>query len=225
MTLFRLTAALVIAGVAGAIILDLRRGRKTWSGTWRMFRDQARSAFASWNERGRMSPGEMNDTLRRLAYVCSAGLFAILAVTGFLPVVLLGDRLSGLLLIIHVTAAPLFAVSLAALALLWAHRLRFQEDDWHILLNPAKRARATRDRWPSLAVKAAFWLVLLCSLPLMGSIILSLFPLFGTEGEEALARLHGYSALLMLPASIAVIHLTISYIRHASEQPSKESTR
>jgi hypothetical protein len=59
----------------------------------------------------------------------------------------------------------------------------------------------------------------------MGSIILGLFPLFGTEGQEALIRSHGYSALLLLVAAVVVIHLTIAYLQNTSEQPSKEHTQ
>jgi len=102
------------------------------------------------------------------------------------------------------------------------HDLRFDEDDWHIVLDPMHRKRSTKERRIRLALKVGFWLVLVFSLPLMGSIILVLFPLFGTEGETALARVHGYSALLILVASIVVMHLTIAYLQHTSEQSSKE---
>jgi hypothetical protein len=57
----------------------------------------------------------------------------------------------------------------------------------------------------------------------MGSIILGLFPIFGTGGQEALIRTHGYSALLIFVASVLAIHVTIAYVQHTSEQTSKES--
>jgi hypothetical protein len=157
-----------------------------------------------------------------MAYGLSAAFFLLLALTGFLPVLILGKHLSGVFLIIHVTAAPIFALCLSALALLWAHRLRFDEEDWHFVLDPAHRARAGTDRRIRLALKVGFWLVLLFSLPLMGSIILSLFPLFGTEGETMLTRVHAYSALLLLVASILEIHLTIAYVQQISDQPEEE---
>jgi hypothetical protein len=225
MTIFRLVAALVFLGIAGAILYDVRRGRGYWTGAWRLYRNQAKSDLIRWREKTSPSAGSIFEGLRRTASLVSIALFAILALTGFLPVVVMGNRLSGFLLIVHVTAAPLFALSLATLALLWAHRLRFEDDDLHLLLHPGRKTVHSGPRRRSLALKGGFWILLLLSLPLMGSIILSLFPLFGTEGGESLARIHGYSALLMLLAAVVVVYVTVSSIRNASEQPSKESAR
>jgi hypothetical protein len=58
----------------------------------------------------------------------------------------------------------------------------------------------------------------------MGTIILGLFPLFGTEGEIFLTRAHGYSAILLLVAALVEIHLTIVYVQRTTEQPSEERT-
>ncbi|MBP1654485.1 MAG: hypothetical protein H6Q28_1041 [Bacteroidetes bacterium] len=223
MTLFRLVAALVIAALVGAIIRDLRRGGRNWSGVWDFVKAQTRTALHLWGERKKLAPGSTLDNLRRMSYGLSAALLLVLALTGFLPVLLLGDHVSGTLLIIHVTAAPLFAICLSAFALLWAHRLRFDEADWHLVLNPAHRRSSTRSQRIRFALKAGFWLVLVISLPLMGSIILGLFPIFGTGGQEALIRTHGYSALLIFVAAVLAIHVTIAYVQHTSEQTSKES--
>lgn len=225
MTLFRLIATAAIVTLVAAIVIDIRRGGKTWGGAWKFFRDQTGTALHLWRTRRERAHGSTFDNLRRMAYGLSAGFLLLLALTGFLPIILFGEHLSGPLLIIHVTVAPLFAISLSALALLWAHRLRFDEDDWHIVLNPSLRRVATVMRWIGLALKIGFWLVLLLSLPLMGSIILGLFPLFGTDGQGALIRVHGYSALLILVVSLVVIHLTIAYIENTFEQPSKESSQ
>ena len=222
MTLFRLIAGVVITALVAAILYDIRRGRRTWSGVWGFVKGQTGTALHLWRQRAQLARGGTLDNLRRMTYGLSAAFLLLLGLTGFLPVLFLGEHLSGALLIIHVTVAPLFALCLTALAFLWAHRLRFDEDDWHIVLDPMHRKRSTKERRIRLALKVGFWLVLVFSLPLMGSIILGLFPLFGTEGETALARVHGYSALLIMGASIVVMHLTIAYLQHTSEQSSKE---
>jgi len=223
MILFRLIAVVVIAALVAAIIYDVRRGGRTWSGVWGFIKGQTGTALHLWRQRAELARGSTLDNLRRMAYGLSAAFLLLLGLTGFLPVLFLGEHVSGALLIIHVTAAPLFALCLTALAFLWAHRLRFDEDDWHIVLDAKRRKGTTEDRRIRLALKAGFWLVLLFSLPLMGSIVLGMFPLFGTEGETALIEVHGYSALLILVASIVVMHLTMAYHQHTSEQPSKES--
>jgi hypothetical protein len=223
MILFRLLSFVVIAGLIGAILFDVRRGRRSWSGVWEFIRNQTGTALRLWRERKRLGPGSSLDNFRRMAYGLSACFLLLLALTGFFPVVVLGEHISGPLLIIHVTAAPLFALCLSAVSLLWAHRSRFDDDDWHIVIDRVHRRRMTRARRIRLALKVGFWLALFFSLPLMGSIILGLFPIFGTEGEATLTRLHGYSALLLLVVSVLEIHLTIAYLESTSDKPSKES--
>lgn len=223
MTLFRVIAGLVIAGLITAILRDLRRGRRSWGEVWGFIREQTGTAFGFWRGRQRFTAGSKRGNLRRLTYILSSGFLLVLALTGFLPVLFLGERLSGPLLIIHVTAAPLFALCLSALALLWAHRFRFDEDDWHIVLDPSRRRSSTRQGLMRLALKVGFWAALLFSLPLMGSIIMGLFPIFGTEGQEALVRIHGYSAVCLLLVSIVVIHLTVAYNQDSPERTSKEN--
>ncbi len=222
MTLFRILSAIVIIGLAGAILYDLRRQKSGWRDVWKFFKTQTGIALHLWRERRRLAPGSTLDNLRRTAYGLSVAFLVLLGLTGFLPVLILGDRPSDTLLIVHVTVAPFLALCLCALALLWAHRLRFDEEDWHFVLEPAHRKASRIERRIRLALKVGFWLVLLFSLPLMGSIILSLFPLFGTEGETLLIRVHGYSALLFLIASIVEIHLTIAYVQQISQKTSGE---
>ena len=223
MTLFRIVAGLVIAALLGGIVFDLRR-RGGWHGVRQFLREQARVTAHLWQERKNLGAGSTLDNFRRIAYGLCSTLFVLLALTGFFPVLVFGEHLGGLLLIVHVTVAPLFALALSALALLWAHRLRFGEEDWRFVLSPEHRRHAGRDQRTRLALKIGFWMVLVFALPLMGTIILGLFPLFGTEGEIFLTRAHGYSAILLLVAALVEIHLTIVYVQRTTEQPSEERT-
>ena len=216
MTLFRIVAGLVIAALLGGIVLHLRR-RRGWHGVRQFLREQARVTAHLWRERKDLGTGSTLDNFRRIAYGLSFMLFVLLALTGFFQVLLFGEHLSGLLLIVHVTVAPLFALALSALALVWAHRLRFDEEDWRFVLSPEHRRDSGWDRRTRLALKIGFWMVLVLSLPLMGTIILGLFPLFGTEGEMFLIRAHGYSALLLLVAALVEMHLTIVYVQRTTE--------
>jgi hypothetical protein len=222
MTLFRIVVVLLIAGVAALVVLDRRRGSSGRGGAWQFLWAQVRTAFQIRSPRKGLGDAGLLDDFRRMTSVLSALLCLLLCLSGFLPVLILGKHLSGTLLIIHVTAAPLFALCLSALALLWAHRLRFGEEDWRFVLNPARRKIAAPEARIRLALKVGFWLLLLFSLPLIGSIILSLFPLFGTEEEAALTTIHGYSSLLFLLAAIVEVHLTIIYVRRTKESSFKE---
>lgn len=221
MTLFRILAGIAVVSVLGGLLSDVRR-RGGWRGMVRFVLDQSRTASQLWRERKTLGAGALFDNFRRISYGLTGVLFLLLALTGFLPVLLFGEHLSGLLLIIHVTVAPLFALGLSAVALLWAHRLRFDDLDWQFVLNPDERRRSGWDQRVRMTLKIGFWLVLVVSLPLMGTIILGLFPLFGTEGETILTRAHGYSAILFLAAALIEIYLTIVFVQRTNEQSPKE---
>ena len=205
MIAFRVISLLAICALLGAALYDLRRRESLRSALRELARQGGRGMLPLF---GGVRKG-WRERLRVLSLAFSFTFCIILALTGFSPVILSGSHLSGILLVIHVTFAPLFALSLSALALLWAHRLRFDASDWPALGAPHGE-RSTELRL-LFALKAGFWIILWLSLPLLLTIILGLFPLFGTEGEAMLIRLHGYSALLVLLAALTEIYLIIAY--------------
>jgi hypothetical protein len=200
---------------------DLHRRFTTWKAVGDFLHRQVRTSRRGKREgnAGRL------DNLRRNVTITTSALLLILAVTGFLPVLFLGGHLSGILLVIHVTMAPVFAIALSALALLWAHRLRFDETDWRIVEGAGRWEFPGKETLVRFALKVGFWTVLPLSLPLMLTVILGLFPLFGTDGEALLIRLHGYSALLLMITALSELYLIIAYIEHSTEQPLKEQNQ
>lgn len=149
--------------------------------------------------------------LTRLAYLLTFVSFGILAVTGFGPLLFVARPLSGFPLMAHLVAAPVFAVGLAYLTLLWAHHHRFEPGEWQ-RVKPVRRM-AEDGGGPSgrftFGEKVSFWLVILLALPVILSIVLSMFPLFGTEGQVWLLDLHRYSAVLLVMAVLVHTYLTI----------------
>ena len=137
---------------------------------------------------------------RNLVYLAAIICFVILVVTGFGPVVISGEHLSGYLLMAHVSISPVFCLCLAVLAVMWADNCRFGKNDWSNL----KRAGTEKRGKSCPSQKIAFWLILLLALPLILSILLSMFKFFGTDGQEFLLSIHRYSALLF--SLIAVVH-------------------
>jgi hypothetical protein len=134
--------------------------------------------------------------LARLAGLAAVGSIAVLFLTGFGPAIL-GYRLSGYLLMIHVTFGPVLAVSLAFLVLVRARThvlVRANAAPVLALLRlPIQPPLAPGD--PGLAAKGSFWALAVLALPLTLSIILSMFPLFGTEGQKWMEEIHRYCAL------------------------------
>ncbi len=213
---FRIISALVLIVLLTTIAFDLKGTLKSWNGVALFFVNQARASWTTW--RGvKWTTGTKNlSILRRVMYTLTAVLFGLLLVSGFIPIIFLGESLSGFLLAVHVTVAPFFAVSLSGFSLLWAHRLRFDESDWRFVAGGRKRRNRNKEALVRFAIKTGFWLVLVFSLPLILTVILELFPLFGTDGEEFLIRAHGYSALLLTVAAVINIYLTVAYTKYSN---------
>ncbi len=149
--------------------------------------------------------------IRKLVFLLALLCFVVLAVTGFYPTLILGEHLSGYLLMIHATFAPVFAICLAVLAVMWANKCCFTHSDWPWFSNFIERVTLvkstdqTQHESRRLGQKVTFWLITLLALPLILSIILSMFPYFGTYWQEILLAIHRWTALLF--AIIVIIHI------------------
>lgn len=149
--------------------------------------------------------------LRKLVYLLALLCFAVLLVTGFTPRLLLGTPIAGYWLMLHATAAPVFAVCVAVLAVMWADKCRLDKNYWPWLLrilHHQSENKAVPEKH-ELAQKVCFWLIVFLALPLILSIILSMFPLFGTHWQEFLANVHRYCALLFALIVIAHTYLMV----------------
>jgi hypothetical protein len=149
--------------------------------------------------------------------------FVVLAITGFWPVLIRGEHISGWLMMIHATFAPIFAICLAILALTWAGGHRFVAEDcpWvQRLLRRVTNLRVADDARPwrcSLVVyKLAFWLLMFLALPLILSILVSMFHLLGTEWQHLTLALHRWSSLAFVIVAILYTYLAIR-LRTAQE--------
>jgi len=148
--------------------------------------------------------------LRKLVFLLALLCFAVLAVTGFVPPLILGKAISGWWLVIHATFAPVFAACVAILAVMWADNSRFDKNYWPWLNRVLRRLpqSTTAVEKYELGRKICFWLILFLALPVMLSEVLSMLPLFGTDGQELLLGLHRYSTLSLALFSIAWLYLT-----------------
>lgn len=149
--------------------------------------------------------------LRKLVYLLGLLSFVVLALTGFVPLLILNKHISGYLMMVHATFAPVFAVCLAALAVMWSRRCCFESDDWSVTLRIVERVTLAKQSEKEvstgvaqIAQKATFWLLIMLSLPLILSVLLSMFPLFGTVHQEVLLGLHRCIALVF--ALLAITH-------------------
>ena len=149
--------------------------------------------------------------LRILVYLAALFCFVVLAMTGFYPTLVLGKHISGYLVMVHATFAPVFAVCLAVLAVMWAKRWRFNSGDWPLFERIVRWATLANNpeanshgKSSCLGQKISFWLIIFLALPLILSIVLSMFPLLGTHWQELLLSMHRYTALVF--AMVAILH-------------------
>ncbi len=188
------------------------------------YRDRAeeRSAmFAWWKEQFKT----VREALRKLLalrdlkssiYRVSLLLFIILALTGFAPVLLFGWHMSGVLMMLHVTVAPIFAVGAVALTLMYAQRQTFNQTDWDYFRQLVRRKLNNKNIFAAgLAFwkKASFWLMLLLTVPMILSVVLMMYPWFGAEGQHALLQWHRYSAFLL--TLVLILHLYLITLEHS----------
>ena len=146
-----------------------------------------------------------------LVYLLSLLCFAVLAVTGFYPLLILGEHISGYLVMIHATFAPVFAICLAVLAVMWARNCRFTRGDWPWFERIVQRVTLVKSadeeahcESSCLGQKIVFWLLVILALPLILSIVLSMFPLLGTHWQELLLGVHRYTAMVF--SLFAIVH-------------------
>jgi len=151
-------------------------------------------------------------TVRKTLYTIALAAFSALVITGFVPPLMWGQSISGYWLMIHVTAGGILVACLAALAVIWADRCRFNPSDrpWAKASAWARKAKqAPLPDTASLTVpeKICFWLIIALALPVVLSIVLSMFPIFGTDMQKLLAQVHRYLALAF--ATVVIIHIYI----------------
>jgi len=149
--------------------------------------------------------------IRKLVFLLALICFIVLLVTGFVPMFVFGRFISGWWLFAHAIAAPVFAACIAILAVLWADKNRLDKNYWPWLnkvLRRQPKSTALRQKY-ELKLRICFWVILVLSLPVIGSETLSMFPFFGTDGQVLLLQLHRYSALLLSLFAIVYLYLTV----------------
>jgi cytochrome b subunit of formate dehydrogenase len=153
--------------------------------------------------------------IRKLVYLFALFSFIILAITGFYPTLIKGEHISGWLIMIHATFAPVLAVCLAVIAVMWAGKCRLNNKDWPWFSRLVEQATLVRtqndeaDNNKGLLQKIGFWLIVLLSLPLILSITLSMLPYFGTDWQEIFLFIHRYTALVFAIVVLIHTHLII----------------
>jgi hypothetical protein len=147
--------------------------------------------------------------LRKLAFLLGLLSFIILLLTGFLPL-LLGGRLEGYWLMLHMTFAPIFIACAAVVVMTGAERYRLLKKDvehWAQLRSQQHVQNACWLTDCTATPKVGFWLLAAISLPLTLTMAVSMTTLFGTEGQQWLFDAHRWCALAFAAAALCELYV------------------
>jgi hypothetical protein len=146
---------------------------------------------AVFRPRRRSLPQSRLSKAELLIYVLFILSVALMALSS-LGMLLVGGRMHRWMLILHMSVAPLFAIALTILALLWAEQ------------NAAERVAATASTDDRIlpGEKLAFWLVVVTGLLTTATAMLLMMSWFGSDAQHTLLNLHTYSALVLLIATV-----------------------
>ncbi|MEO6436185.1 MAG: hypothetical protein ABIP55_10575 [Tepidisphaeraceae bacterium] len=131
----------------------------------------------------RRAAGRDGAVLRGVEWAIYALFLVALAAMTLSGIVMLalGGRMHGWMLILHMSFAPLLAICIAALAVLWAET------------NASDRVSAVQ--------KFAFWVVILSGFVTITTALLGMMTWFGSGWQETLLNLHRLSSMVLLIAA------------------------
>jgi len=126
-----------------------------------------------------------------LIYLGLVGCIGVLAVTSFAGVLLHGE-LGGWALFLHMCGAGAFTAVLPLSMLSWAHINKFDI--------PQSQGKSPAPKFYWLP-KSMFWVIAISGLVVTMTMLVSMLPIFGTDGLLKLLDLHRYSGLLVVMAA------------------------
>lgn len=151
-------------------------------------------------------------TIKNTVLLLTIILFAIMFSSSIIPYGILGDSLTGIFLLIHVTFAPVFSLSLALSFLFYANAHKLIILDFQNLKLNLKSNKIIFDNSLILSlIKILFWVICLFSISLLLSIIFTFFPIWGTDGQNLLLSIHAFSGLIITILVILFVTLKVIF--------------
>lgn len=204
--MLRYTSIVVIVISLGWFILALRKKPTGLSKSWKWLTQQGKNLWMDVTH-GKFS--EMGKHFKGYVYFLTLLCFIVLAVSGLIPFLVLGEPLSGFLLLVHVAVTPVFAILMVLSAIIWANSQQFTPANWKwaktSLLKSAKTKKeenGANEFWS----KVLFWLAVLFTM-LLASIVLSMYPLFGSIGQKFLLDFHKFSSIAL--TVVVLFHILV----------------
>ena len=145
-------------------------------------------------------------SIGRLSYFASFDLVLILAVSALLQPWIFQHNMSGFLLLLHMTAAPLFAISFCLFAFYHSHFFG---------------GTAIKNS-PKGAIKLTYWFGVAIALLVIASSVTAMFPIAGSNEQWLLAAIHKYAALALIVIVFVQSYLVVRKKLKATPQKQKK---
>jgi len=139
--------------------------------------------------------------LRRMVGVTVFVCVVSLAITGFYGMPRQAE-IHGYARMTHVTLGGVFAVAMAAWAMLTAQRYRFSDVNWRWLKSLGEPDYKTR---PDTAKKCCYWVMLVSAVPLILSVTMNMFSWFTMAQQTCVVTVHVWSAVAV--SSFAALYV------------------
>ena len=139
--------------------------------------------------------------LKCLACPLALGSLIVLFITGFVGRLFFGELMTGY--------TPIFVVCLGFIVITWGHQCLLNDTDRQRLASLLRLNKQDSGGPPDLGWKLTFWLAMFLAVPASLSMVLGMFPIFGTHGQETLLCLHQYSSLALTLAAMIHVYLVI----------------
>ena len=191
--MLRIISILVLVVTFGMIIWASRQRKDGSGAAWQWFRQQGKNFIQDLKN---IKSFTKITTIKKNLYYLTLICFLILALSGLIPFLILGQPLSGFLLLLHVAVSPIFAILIVTSTLIWAHEHRFerQNGQWLKQLFQKSKRRSKAASQNTCSLKILFWLIVLFSM-FLTTIVVSMYPLFGSVGQDFLLDFHKFSAV------------------------------
>lgn len=189
--------ALVVTGIW--LFNYFKKNEGSWDAAKSWTRQEMKSAFSK----------DFYKNWQRTAFFILLIAVDILALTGFIPWLILGTPLGGFALMLHVIITPIFAILVTILVVAWAEKHTFNKNSAEFIKACVKKDEKAKSLADEFYAKFFFWFMVIFSI-VVATMVFSMYPIFGTIGQEKLLTLHRAGSVTLF---IFVVLFTLRFIK------------
>lgn len=206
--ILRILALIALVITAYWLVYYFKKNDGSWETAKSWTRQEMKAAFSK----------DFYKNWQRTAFFILLIAVDILALTGFIPWLILGAPLGGFALMLHVIMTPVFAILITILVLAWAEKHTFNKNSAEFIKACIKKEEKAKSLADEFYTKFFFWFMVIFSI-VVATMVFSMYPIFGTIGQEKLLDIHRAGSVSLF---IFVVLFTLRFIKLQPAAGSKE---